>query len=166
MCLYLIPTTTVCNSKRLEINEMSINRGLIQRNYGTTEPQKKRTSNTLHGQWNTLQNVQCAQIRPRLCKTGEREEHAHKMWTGACFCSCTLSLEATQLTTLVTSALTFHRKAFHCLPFCFFWILNHFETWLFKKYVNYILKLWKILKIQLKWVILDKLVNFSQFFYL
>ena len=54
---------------------------------------------------------------------------------------------------------------FHCLSFCFFWILNHFETWLFQTYVNYVLKLWKILKKQLKWVTLDKSVNFSQFLY-
>lgn len=52
---------------------------------------KRKERDTLHGQGNTLQNVQCAQIRPCLCKTGEREEHAHKMWTDGCFCSYTLS---------------------------------------------------------------------------
>ena len=89
MCLYLIPTTTVCNSNRLEINEMSINRGLIQRNYGTTEPQKKRTWNTRRGQWNTLQNVHVLKYAP-ACVKREREEQAHKLWTGGRFCSHTL----------------------------------------------------------------------------
>lgn len=44
VCLYLILTTTVCNSNRLEINEMSINKGLIQRNHGATEPQKENAA--------------------------------------------------------------------------------------------------------------------------
>ena len=161
-CLYLILTTTVCNSNRLEINELSINRGLIQRNYGATEPQKEKAAHTARVV-DALQDARRARVPPRVQNRGKRS--THRTWADGRFCSYTLSLEATQLTTLVTSALTFHRKAFHCLSFCFFWILNHFETWLFQTYVNYILKLWKILKKQLKWVTLDKSVNFSQFLY-
>ena len=123
---------------------------------------RRRKRRMLHGQW-TLSRTPDVLERPRACRMGEREAHAQNMgrWTFLLL----HTLPGGHPADNTGHFCSFHRKAFHCLSFCFFWILNHFETWLFKTYVNYILKLWKILKIQLKWVTLDKSVNFSQFLY-